>query len=271
MTKLHIITASLLTFALTISVQAQTTSLPSSGITPDSPFYFLDKWGEGLSRFFAFGKEAKAAKQTEQAEERLAEAKQMADEGKDEEAREAADAYGALISEAASNLAAAAQAGEDTSVALTDLVTKATSIHQTVLADVYEKVPEQAKPAIERAMTRSVQGQEAALNALNGTQREVVEEQVKQQRQQVEEQLDTLRQQGVPIPGTPMDGIDGITPGRPTTVPGAGSVPTGRAPGGQEGQQEQEVPVGAGASLQPPTGPGQQDAGPPAGVGVPQR
>ncbi len=238
------------------SAQAQVGNiLPNPGITPDSPFYFLDKWGEGLGRFFAFGWEAKGAKQSEHAEERLAEARQMADEGKDEEAQEAVNAYGELISGAAANLAAAARSGEDTSAALTDLVTKATSIHLTVLADVYEKVPEQAKPAIQRAMTRSAQGQEAALNALSGTQREAVEERVRQQRQQVEERLDTLRQQGAPIPEVPTGGADGTTPGRPTTIPGAGSEPAGGNQGGAgsapAGQQEAGSPADVGAPANP--------------------
>lgn len=243
----YIVVMTLAVFLFVPTVSAQSGALPSPGITPDSPFYFLDRWGEGIGRFFAFGREAKAAKQAEHAEERLAEARVMVDEGEDELAEEAAREYGVLISGAASNLAVAAQSGENVDAALAGLVTRATSVHQTVLAEVYTKVPEQAKPAIERAMTQSVQGQEAALNALSGTQREAVEERAEQQRQQVEERLDTLRQQGVPVSDIPTGGENGTTPGRPTTGSGAGSVPTGSAPTGQ----------------------GQQNAGPAAGVGAP--
>ena len=217
----HLITALFVTMLATPAALAQVGSLPNPGITPDNPFYFLDKWGETFGRLFAVGQQAKAAKQAEHAEERLAEAQAMANEGKDELAEEAAREYGALISEAAANLAAAAQGGEDTSAALADLVTKATGIHLTVLADVYQKVPEQAKPAIERAMTQSAQGQEAALNALGGTQREAAEEQV----EQAEEQLNILRQQGIPIPEI-QSGVNGSTDsGRPTTGPAAGELP----------------------------------------------
>jgi len=46
------------------------------------------------------------------------------------------------------------------------LVAKATSIHLEVLSEVYEKVPEQAKLAIERAMSISVRGHERAVEAL---------------------------------------------------------------------------------------------------------
>lgn len=246
----YIITASLLMFAFAASAQAQTPVLPNPGITPDSPFYFLDKWGEAFGRFFAFGAEAKAAKQAEHAEERLAEAQQMADEGKDEEVQGAVDAYGDLISGAAANLAAAARSGEDTSAALTDLVTKATSIHLTVLAEVYEKVPEQAKPAIQRAMTQSTQGQEAALNALSGQQHEDAMERVEDARQEVEQRLNELRQQGIPIPDMPTGGADDTTSGRPTSGPGAGNAPA------EQVQQNQGPPAGAGAP-QAPSRPGQ--------------
>jgi len=218
MTFIKYFVAVALVALLASTASAQSSSLPRSGITPDSPFYFLDTWGEGFGRFFAFGREAKAAKQAEHAEERLAEAQVMADEGKDEETQEAVDAYGSLISDAAANLAAAAQSGEDTSAALTDLVLRATSIHLMVLAEVYEKVPEQAKPSIERAMTQSAQGQQTALNALSGEQKEEVTEQVQQQRQEVEQRLDILRQQGAVIRGVPFGSDE------------ADSAPTGGAP-----------------------------------------
>jgi hypothetical protein len=50
----------------------------SPGITPDSPFYFLDKIGKSIGMAFAFGSEAKARKSLEYAGERLAEAQEMA-------------------------------------------------------------------------------------------------------------------------------------------------------------------------------------------------
>mgnify|MGYP000685847873 CR=1 FL=1 len=39
---------------------AQDEELPDPGITPDSPFYFMDKLSKGLGMAFAFGDEAKA-------------------------------------------------------------------------------------------------------------------------------------------------------------------------------------------------------------------
>ncbi|MEK7075516.1 MAG: DUF5667 domain-containing protein, partial [Patescibacteria group bacterium] len=52
-------------------------TLPSAGLTPASPFYFLDRLGENLRQFFTFNPEAKAKLQIEFAGERIAEIKIM--------------------------------------------------------------------------------------------------------------------------------------------------------------------------------------------------
>ncbi len=49
--------------------------LPNAGLTPESPFYFLDKLGETLREFFTFNPEAKAHLQIDFASERIAEVK----------------------------------------------------------------------------------------------------------------------------------------------------------------------------------------------------
>ncbi len=49
--------------------------LPSAGITPESPFYFIDKIGEALRDFLTFNPEAKARLQVAYAAERVAEIK----------------------------------------------------------------------------------------------------------------------------------------------------------------------------------------------------
>lgn len=55
-------------------VFAQTnTVLPSAGLTPESPFYFIDRLGEALQEFFTFNPEAKAKLQITFAAERIAE------------------------------------------------------------------------------------------------------------------------------------------------------------------------------------------------------
>jgi hypothetical protein len=44
-----------------------------AGLTPDNSFYFLDKWGEGISLALTFDNEKKAEKHLEYAKERIAE------------------------------------------------------------------------------------------------------------------------------------------------------------------------------------------------------
>ena len=48
--------------------------LPGPGMTPDSPFYFLDGWSKTISLFFTFGDETRAEKALGYAGERLSEA-----------------------------------------------------------------------------------------------------------------------------------------------------------------------------------------------------
>ena len=56
-------------------VFAQSVALPSAGLTPESPFYFIDRLGEGLREFFTFNPEGKARLQITFAAERVAEIK----------------------------------------------------------------------------------------------------------------------------------------------------------------------------------------------------
>lgn len=99
------------------------------------------------------------------AEARLNRAEAKAEEGETDEVEEAIrefenqHKFGEEISQIAKGL------GKDTTT-VEQLVGKATSIHLEVLAKVYEKVPEQAKSAIEKAMEVSVKGHQEAVESL---------------------------------------------------------------------------------------------------------
>lgn len=61
-------------FLFSSMASAQTNAaLPSAGLTPESPFYFLDRMAEAIGEFFAFSAEAKVRVKTDRAAERLAE------------------------------------------------------------------------------------------------------------------------------------------------------------------------------------------------------
>lgn len=57
--------------------QSQQSTLLSAGLTPDSPFYFLDRWGESIQSFFTFNPENKARLEISFASERAAEIKAL--------------------------------------------------------------------------------------------------------------------------------------------------------------------------------------------------
>ena len=61
----------------TVFAQSTEVKLPSAGLTPASPLYFLDRFGENFRQFFTFNPEAKAKLQIEFAGERISEIKMM--------------------------------------------------------------------------------------------------------------------------------------------------------------------------------------------------
>ncbi len=104
-------------------VFAQNGALPSAGLTPESPFYFLDKLGETLQRFFTFNPESKARLEITFAKERIAEIKLVL-EDKGVNARGisiAEERLGDNLSRATAILASQKQEGKDTSNLARDL------------------------------------------------------------------------------------------------------------------------------------------------------
>lgn len=143
---------------------AQEDELPDPGITPDSPFYFLDTWGKNIGLLFAFGPEAKARKALEYAEERLAEAQAMAIKNRIREVEQAANGYNEFLTIVAERTEEARQQGVSDNIS--EKVALATSKHLSVLDRVKETVPEQAREAIAQAREASINGQQNALRAL---------------------------------------------------------------------------------------------------------
>jgi len=131
---------------MTTAVYAQP-QLPSAGLTPDHPLYFLDRMFEGLELWFAEvvgGREGRARKMLEIAGERLSEMKAMA-----EQMNEATEIARRL-----------------NSTELYGLVAETTQHHQTILDEVYSRVPDEAKSAIQDAKEVSRKGHDEAKNAL---------------------------------------------------------------------------------------------------------
>ncbi len=155
-------------FSLGTGVLSQETELPDPGLTPDSPFYFLETIAEEIVTFFTFGDLKKAERYAALAAERLAEIEALVEKGKPEFAEKTLQRYEMQLNNSIARAKKAMAKDKDTEEVIEVLakVGQATSKHLEVLAEVYEKVPEQAKPAIENAMKASVKGHEKAVEAL---------------------------------------------------------------------------------------------------------
>jgi len=140
---------------------AQAIDLPSPGILPGSPFFFINYFFEGIGNIFTFGQTAKAHRAMTIAEKRLAAAQILAERG-DENVQKAVELYEQKVIEAAQ------RAQNAQNIDMLVRVAEATGKHFAVLEDVIERVPEQAKNSVRRALQSSNQGQISALQALGG-------------------------------------------------------------------------------------------------------
>ncbi len=135
------------------------------GTTPDSIFYGLDKAFERIQLVLTRDEVSKARLHLEIANERIAEGKAMVDRGKPEYLPDMAEEYEKNLGKSQEIAEVAKGLGKNTAE-VDELVALATSMHIEVLEEILEKVPEQAKGAIERAITQSARGQEKSLNRL---------------------------------------------------------------------------------------------------------
>lgn len=184
--------------------------LPNAGLLPGHPFYFLDTLFEGVGTLFTPGDKAKAERFLGLAEERLAEAEALAEQGRSNRAEKATEKYEERLAKAVEKAEKAKAGGRNVDDVLAKIAEAAVR-HQEVLAEVYERVPEQAKATIERVMAATAKGHETALSAVSGEKQDEVRNQVEQETEDVEERLKELRGQGVPIP-------DMNTKGKPETT-----------------------------------------------------
>jgi len=155
---------SIIVLFLFLNIVHAQTELPQPGILPDSPFYGLKKAFEGIGNVFTFGETAKVERALKLAEQRLAETEAMSARGKPEFVEGLSKEYEREVEKANEIAALAREANKREE--LSELVSKATSQHLTVLDEVQERVPEQAKEAIAAARERSISGNQEALKAL---------------------------------------------------------------------------------------------------------
>ena len=164
--------------SLGAGVSAQETTLPEAGLpavasaeaglTSDSLFYFLETITEGIGTFFTFGDIKKAERYANLATERLAEAKALVEKEKPELAEKTLARYEKQLNNSIAHAEKTQTKNESNEKAIEVMtrVRMTTAAHLEILAEIHEKVPEQAKPAIEKAMGASVKGHEKAVSML---------------------------------------------------------------------------------------------------------
>lgn len=136
--------------------------LPDPGITPDSPFYFADKWSKQLALMFTFKAENKVQKALQYAEERLAEVDTMITRNRVKEATEANNEYHNYLAVATQYMERAQNNGIDSS----ETITLAVSKHLGFVNDSIAGAPENAQMILTQTRERARTCQGTALMSL---------------------------------------------------------------------------------------------------------
>jgi len=148
--------ALILISAVVIVSPTSASAATNAGIKPGNFWYGFDLAFEKINLFFAFNSEGKAKKALSYADERLAEAKSVAESDN-------TDAVKTAITNYESSIAFVAEKSKDVSdkekaEALLTSIADNTSKHQEILADVLAKVPDEARETITRAIEASKKG-----------------------------------------------------------------------------------------------------------------
>ena len=180
-----------------------------SGILPGDFFYFLDIFSEKLDMLFTFGNTAKAEKYLSIADERLAEARELAREGKSAKAEKTTEKYQEQLEKALKEVKKAEREDKKEDVdEVLSVIAESTMKHQAVLADVYDKVSEDAKDNIEKAMENSMKGYEMALSAISKEKQDEMQDEIEQLLEGVDSDLKKLRDKGMEFPKMKMKHMD---------------------------------------------------------------
>jgi len=192
---LSLLCALIMLFIIPTSVfAADGESLPDPGTTPDSPFYFMDKWGKQISLMFTFNAKTKAEKALRYADERMAEIDAMMAKNKIKEATRAANEYQNCVGIATKNMEQARQEGADVSEKVALMAEK----HLGYLCDNEQKATEEARTIMTQTRERAMTCQETALK--NMAQRDP-EKAAQFNLQSMERHLNRIRVQAEEAPG----------------------------------------------------------------------
>ncbi|MEK7611538.1 MAG: DUF5667 domain-containing protein [Patescibacteria group bacterium] len=126
----------------------------SPGVLPDSPFYLIERLKQKIVLTLTFDQKAKAEKLFNYAEERLAEAEAMLTKQNPKLAEETLGRYVSFLLRGQDALQKAEAAGARVA-ALKELQTEASIRQQVVLQNIFERIPEEGKAGVLKAMDAS--------------------------------------------------------------------------------------------------------------------
>jgi len=147
------------------TIFAQEAELPAPGLTPDSPFYFLETISEEIITFFSFGDLKKAARYAALSAERVAEAQAVVEKGKPEFVEKTLKRYENQLNKSLARAERAQTQGKSVKNIM-EIVAEGTGKHLTVIENILEKVSEKAREATAKAKEVSMTGQKNALRVL---------------------------------------------------------------------------------------------------------
>lgn len=125
--------------------------IPETAFAPDSPFYFLRDWQEGVERFFARSDEARANLELKHAQRRVAEIKRLTRLGETDLLEQARERWQEHMQRAEERAEQVQERQEE----IRQKVLEATDKHRLVLEKVLESAPEQAQEGLQRAIDNS--------------------------------------------------------------------------------------------------------------------
>ncbi len=179
-------------------VFAQGADLPSPGLTPDSPFYFLDTLGEKIGMFFAFSAEKKAEKAMQYAGEKLMEVKAMAEKNKIDALNKSGQKYQEYLILFFKKGGEASEEGKD--ISEMEKVSKLKALdYLRILSDTYKKITEEkVKNKIDelRNVSREAFG-ETIWSQHEKIMKELREEKMKEQSEKATKMLEILEKEGI--------------------------------------------------------------------------
>lgn len=146
-----------------VNAQTATKALVDPGMTPDNFFYFIDGWGESIDVLFTFNKESKVEKELLIAEEKLAEARAMAEKGNEKALEKAQAKYEKIMERTTKRAKEMAKGKENALMKIEEAIMR----HQTKMNEVLSKVPDQAKESIQKAIENSDKGYQQARESIS--------------------------------------------------------------------------------------------------------